>query len=110
VQVFGAGQSELVVVPLGVTATGQADDDELPATLIGDAGGARLVVSGAVPLGTSRLSFRSATATVASDIVMTSKANGHLKLDHRALQSPRRRLGVFGRRVLSRLARSSRRN
>jgi hypothetical protein len=108
VQVFGAGRSELAVVRLGVTGTGQADDEELPATLVGDAAGARLVVSGTVPRGASRLSFRSATATVASDIVIISGANGRLKIDHRHLQSPRRRLGLFGRRVLNRLSRSSR--
>jgi glycosyltransferase involved in cell wall biosynthesis len=109
VQVFGDGRSELAVVPLDVTGTGQAGNGALSATLVGDAAGARLVVSGRVPRGASRLSFRSATATVASDIVITSRANGHLKLDHRQLQTPRRRLGLFGRRVMSRLSRSSRR-
>ena len=109
VQVFGTGQSELVVVPQRVTETGQADD-ALPATLIGEAGGARLVVSGTVPRGASRLSFRSAAATVASDIVITSGAKGRLKIDHRPLQSRRSRLGLFGRRVLGRLSRASHRS
>ncbi len=105
VQAFGAGRSELVVVPLGVTGTGRADHDELPATLVGDAAGARLVVSGTLPRGSSRLSFRSATATVASDIVITARANGRLRLEHRPLESPRRRLGLLWRRVRSRLSR-----
>jgi len=98
-----------VVVPQRVTETGQADD-ALPATLIGEAGGARLVVSGTVPRGASRLSFRSAAATVASDIVITAGAKGRLKIDHRPLQSRRSRLGLFGRRVLGRLSRASHRS
>ena len=96
VQVFGEGQSELVVVPRGVDVTGRGDDSVLPATLIGDAAGARLVVTGSVPRRPFRLGFRSPTATLASDIVITSGAAGRLKLDHRPLQAPKRRLGLFG--------------
>jgi hypothetical protein len=69
-EVHVSGRTELPVEVLATRRGGSSSGVVLPATLIGDEGGARVEMTGTLPPGRHRLAFRTPEGTVASPLVV----------------------------------------